>query len=99
MNDSPVRRQRCAKSSRLVFSDERSGKEMRSTRAKRSGNFTGSGSRIKEVFENILSDVQIQALVIEAEVFKIFAANAIYGLPWGYARIVIACNIRWRLFG
>jgi hypothetical protein len=72
---------------------------MRSTGAKRSGNFTGSGSRIKEVFENILSDVQIKALVTEAEAFKIFAANAIYGLPWGYARIAVACNIRWCLLG
>jgi hypothetical protein len=72
---------------------------MRSTWAKRSGNFSASRSRIKEVFENILSEVQIKALVTEAEAFKIFAANAIYGLPWGYARIVMACNIRWRLFG
>ena len=69
MNDSPVRRQGCTKSSRLVFSDERSSKEMRSTGAKRSGNFMASGSRIKEVFENILSDVQIKALVTEAQVF------------------------------
>jgi hypothetical protein len=72
---------------------------MRSTEAKRSGNFTGSGSRIKEVFENILSDVQIKALVTEAQVFKIFAANAIHDLPCGYVRIVMACNVRWRLFG
>jgi hypothetical protein len=42
---------------------------MRSTWAKRSGNFSGSSSRIKEVFENILSDVQIKALVTEAQVF------------------------------
>jgi hypothetical protein len=72
---------------------------MRSTRAKRSGNFSASRSRIKEVFENILSEVQIKALVIEAQVFKIFAANAVYDLPWGYARIVMACNVRRRLFG
>jgi hypothetical protein len=42
---------------------------MRSTWAKRSGNFTASGSRIKEVFENILSEVQIKALITEAQVF------------------------------
>jgi hypothetical protein len=42
---------------------------MRSIGAKRSGNFMASGSRIKEVFENILSDVQIKALVTEAQVF------------------------------
>ena len=72
---------------------------MRSTGAKRSGNFTGSGSRIKEVFENILSDVQIKALVTEAQVFKIFAANAIHDLPRGYVRIVMACNVRRCLFG
>jgi hypothetical protein len=71
---------------------------MRSTRAKRSGNFTGSGGGINEVFENILSDVQIKAVVTEAQVFKIFAANAIYDPPWGYARIVMACNVRRRLF-
>jgi hypothetical protein len=99
MNDSPVRRQGCTKSSRLVFSDERSSKDMRSTRAKRSGNFTGSGSRIEEVFENILGDVQIKALVTEGQVFKVFAANAIHDLPWGYARIVMACNVRRRIFG
>ena len=80
MNDSPVRRQGCTKLSRLIFFDERSRKDMRSTGAKRSSNFTGSGSRIKQVFENILSDVQIKALVTEAQVFKIFAANAIHDL-------------------
>ena len=64
----------------------------------RSGNFTESSGRIKEVFENVLGDVQIKALVIEAEVFKIFAANAIYDLPWGYARIVMAWNVGRRLF-
>ena len=72
---------------------------MRSTGAKRSGNFSASRSRIKEVFENILSEVQIKALVTEAEVFKIFAANAIHDRPWGYGRIVMACNVRGRLLG
>ena len=72
---------------------------MRSTRAKRSGNFTESGGRIKEMFENVLGDVQIIALVVEGQVFKIFAANAIHDLPRGYARIVMACNVRGRLFG
>ena len=72
---------------------------MCSTGTKRSSNFTESGSRIKEVFENILSDVQIQGLVIEGQVFKIFAANAIHDGPRGYARIVLARNVRWRLFG
>ena len=72
---------------------------MRPTGAKRSGNFTESGSRIKKVFENILSDVQIKALVIEGQVFKVFAANGIHDGPWEYARIVLACNVRWRLFG
>jgi hypothetical protein len=36
---------------------------MRSTWAKRSSNFRESGCRIKDVFENILSDVQIEAFV------------------------------------
>ncbi len=72
---------------------------MRSTGAKRSGNFSASRSRIKEVFENILSEVQIKALVTEAEVFKIFAANAIHDLSWGYARIVMAWNVGRRFFG
>src|SRR5581483_3691470 len=99
MNDSPVRRQACTKASRLVLSHERSSKDVRSTRAKRSGNFTESGSRIKEVLENVLSDVQIPGLVIEGQVFKIFAANVIQNRPWGYARIVMACNVRGRLPG
>jgi len=72
---------------------------MRSTGAKRSRNFTASGTRIKEVFEKILSEVQIKALVAEAQMFKIFAANAIHDLPWGDARVVITCKIRRRLFG
>ena len=72
---------------------------MRSTGAKRSGNFTESGSGIKQVLEDILREVQIKALVAEAQMFKIFAANAIHDLPWGYARIVMACNVRRRLFG
>ncbi|HWX17779.1 MAG TPA: hypothetical protein VNY07_14450 [Chthoniobacterales bacterium] len=72
---------------------------MRSTGPKRSGNFAKSGSRIKDVFEDILSDVQIKALVIEAQVFKIFAANAIHDLPCGYVRIVVACGVGRRLFG
>jgi hypothetical protein len=42
---------------------------MCSTRAKRSGNFTESSGRIKEVFENVLSNVQIKALVVEGQVF------------------------------
>ena len=42
---------------------------MRSTWAKRSGNFTASGSRVKQVLEDILSDMQIKALVTEAQVF------------------------------
>jgi len=69
MNESAVRRQGCTKLSRLVLSDERSSKDMRTTGAKRSGNFTASGSGIKEVFENILGEVQIKALVTEAQVF------------------------------
>ena len=72
---------------------------MRSTGAKRSGNFSASRSRIKEVFENILSEVQIKALVIKAQVFKIFEANAIYDLPGGYVRVIMACNVRRRLSG
>jgi hypothetical protein len=65
MNDGTVRPQRCTKSSRLV-SEKRRCKDMRPTGAKRSGNFTGSSSRIKEVFEDILSEVQIKALLIES---------------------------------
>src|SRR5437870_1598745 len=99
MNDRPVRRQGRTKSSRLVFSEERSSKDMRSTGAKRSGNFTESGSRIKEVFEDVLSEVQIKALVTEGQVFKIFAANAVHDLPWGYASMVTACNVCRCLFG
>jgi len=72
---------------------------MHSTGAKRSGNFTASGSGIKEVFENILGDVQIKALVTEAQLLKIFAANAIHDRSCGYARIVMACNVRGRLLG
>jgi hypothetical protein len=34
---------------------------VRPTGAKRSGNFTESGSRIKKVFENILSNVQMRS--------------------------------------
>src|SRR6266478_1615067 len=97
MNNSPVRRQGRTKSSRLVFSDKRSSKNMRSTGPKRSSNFTESRSRIKKMFENVLSNVQIKALVIEGQVFKIFTANAIDDLPCGYARIVMACNVRRRL--
>jgi hypothetical protein len=72
---------------------------MRSTGAKRPGNFTESGGRVKQVLEDILSDVQIKALLTEAQVFKIFTANAIHDRPWGYARIVMACNVRGRLLG
>ena len=99
MNNSPVRCQGCTKSSQLVFSDQQSGKNVYSTETKRSSNFTENGSRIKEVFENILSNVQIKAIVTEAQVFKIFAANAIHDLPWWHARIVLAYNVRRRLFG
>jgi hypothetical protein len=54
---------------------------MRSTGAKRSSNLTESSSRIKDVLENILRDVQIEAFVREAQMFKIFAANALYDVP------------------
>lgn len=72
---------------------------MPSTGAQRSGNFTESGSRIKKVFKNILSDVQIKALVTEAQAFKIFAPNAIHYFPRGYIRAVLACNVGRRLLG
>jgi hypothetical protein len=52
-----------------LFSDEWSSKDMRSTRAKRSDNSTESSGRIKEVFENVMGDVQIKALITEAQVF------------------------------
>ena len=47
----------------------------------------------------MLHDVQLEALVTERQVFKIFAANVIDGRSCGYARIVFACNIRGRLVG
>ena len=96
MDDSPIRRQACTKARRLVFSDERSSKDMRSTRAKRSGNFTESGSRVKQVLEDILSEVQIKALVLEAQVFEIFAANSIHDLSRGSVWVIVTRNIPWR---
>ena len=51
MNNTPVGRQGCTKASWLVFPDERSSKDMRSTGSKRPGNFTESGSRVKQVLE------------------------------------------------
>jgi hypothetical protein len=50
---------------------------VRSTGPKRPGNFTESGSRIKEVLEDILSDMQIHGLFTKAQMFKIFAADTI----------------------
>ena len=96
MDDSPVGRQGCTKSSRLVFSNERSSKDMRSTRAKRSGNFTVSSGRIKKVLENILGDVQVKALGSEAQVFEIFAANSIHDLSRGNVWVIVTRNIAWR---
>ena len=51
----------CPKSSRLAFSDQRSSKDMRSTGLKRPDNFTESGSRVKHVLKDILSEVQNQS--------------------------------------
>jgi len=45
------------KSELARFSDEQSSKDMRSTGLKRPGNFTESGSRVKQVLEDILSEV------------------------------------------
>jgi len=99
LDDSPVRRQVRTKPSRLVLPHERRGKDMRAAWSKCPSNFTESGSWIKQVLEDVLSDMQIDALVLETQVFKIFAANAIHDGARGYARIVLARNVRWCLFG
>jgi hypothetical protein len=56
-------------------------------------NFTESGGRIKEVLEDILSEVQIEALVLETQVFEIFAANSIHNLSRGDVLIIVSRNI------
>jgi hypothetical protein len=67
-----------------------------STGPKRSGNFTESGSRVKQVLEDILSDVQIKALVFETEVFEIFVANSIHDLSCGDVWVIVTRDISWR---
>jgi hypothetical protein len=69
---------------------------MGSTWAKRSGNFTESDSGVKQVLEDILSEVQIKALVIETQVFEIFAANSIHDLSRGNVWVIVTRNIAWR---
>jgi hypothetical protein len=69
---------------------------MRSAGSKRPGNFTESGNGVKQVLEDILSEVQIKALVIETQVFEIFAANSIHDLPGGNVWIIVTRNIPWR---
>ena len=96
LDDSPVRRQLRTKPGRLVLSDERRREDMRAAWLKCSGNFTESGGRIKQVLEDILSEVQIEALVLETQVFKIFAANSIHNFSRGYVSVIVARNIPWR---
>jgi hypothetical protein len=69
---------------------------MRSTWAKRSGNFTESGSRVKRVLKDILSEVQIKALVIETQVFESFAANSVRDLSRGNVWVIMTWNVPWR---
>ena len=68
---------------------------MRSTGSKRPGNFTESGSRVKQVLKESLSEVQIRALIIETQVFEIFAANSIHDLSRG-TWVIVTRNIPWR---
>jgi len=96
LHDSPVRRQVRTKPSRLVLPHERRGKDMRAAWSKCPSNFTESGSWIKQVLEDVLSDMQIDALVLETQVFKIFAANAIHNLSCGDISVIVSRNISWR---
>ena len=43
-----------------------------------------------------LSDVQIKALVIETQVFEVFAANSIHNLSRGNVWVIVTRNVAWR---
>src|SRR5215471_10997015 len=97
MNNSPFRRRLRTKASRLVLSHDRRCKDMRSARSKCPGNFTESGSRVKQVLEDILSDVQIEALILEAQVFEVLATDSIHDLSCGDVSVIVTRNIPWCL--
>ena len=96
MNDSPVRRQGAQKrvgsfflTSGVVKTCAPPGRSVRAISRKAAAGF-------KQVLEDILSEVQIKTLVIETQVFEIFAANSIHDLSRGDVCVIVTRNIPWR---
>lgn len=78
----------------LVF--KRGREDMGATRSKRSRNFAERRRRIKEVLENVLGNVEVDAFVGETQFLEVFASHAIYALSRGDVRIILTWKVSGR---